>query len=163
MINSCLKRFEKKWGFTLIELLVVISIIGILTALGAVSFTNARRASRDTRRLGDIKTILTALEQYYADNGSYPATCNSGNGPWCCSSNTGGNSAWIPGLSSYISSGGVPNQFGGLEPHCFNSGGTFSPGYGLHYTLERGNSNAIGNQIAGSQVNVRYEIRGTGN
>ena len=93
MINSCLKRFEKKWGFTLIELLVVISIIGILTALGAMSFTQARRASRDTRRLGDIKTILTALEQYYADNGRYPATCNSGNGPWCCSNNTGGNTA----------------------------------------------------------------------
>ena len=58
MINSCLKRFEKKWGFTLIELLVVISIIGILTALGVVSFTNARRASRDTRRLGDIKNVV---------------------------------------------------------------------------------------------------------
>lgn len=157
-----------KKGFTLIELLVVISIIAILTALGAVSFTNSRRAARDTRRLGDVKNIVTALEQYYADNGSYPvsspATCLfSGGGDWCCSQNTGGTSNWIPGLSSYIS-GGVQNQFGGLQGHCFNSNReAFSGGYVLHYTLERRNSNASGSQIDGGETNARYQIRGTGN
>ena len=63
-----------KKGFTLIELLVVISIIGVLVAVAISSYGNAQIKSRDARRRGDMKTIQTTMEQYYATTGnsSYP-------------------------------------------------------------------------------------------
>ena len=66
--------FSKK-GFTLFELLVSISIIGILIALGTVSFTTAQQSGRDSRRRSDVTGIRNALEQYYARNSSYPTVC----------------------------------------------------------------------------------------
>lgn len=58
-------------GFTLIELLVVITIIGILATLGAVSYSTAQRRGRDARRIGDMKAISNAQEQYFAANDDY--------------------------------------------------------------------------------------------
>lgn len=63
-----------KKGFTLIELLVVISIIGVLSSTILGSLSDARSQARDARRLQDVRSIKTALEVYYANNGQYPAT-----------------------------------------------------------------------------------------
>ncbi len=62
---------EKK-GFTLVELLVVIAIIGLLSTLAVVALGSARAKARDARRISDIKQIQTALELYFADQGTYP-------------------------------------------------------------------------------------------
>lgn len=59
-------------GFTLIELLVVIAIIGMLSSVVLAALTTARAKSRDARRLSDLRTVQTALELYYNDNGHYP-------------------------------------------------------------------------------------------
>lgn len=55
-------------GFTLFELLVSISIIAILTALATISFSNAQRKARDTKRIQDIDAVKKALEMYYSNN-----------------------------------------------------------------------------------------------
>ena len=61
-------------GFTLLELLVVIGIIGVLVSLITVSFSNAQKTSRDSRRRQDLVSIQNAMEQYYAANNfAYPA------------------------------------------------------------------------------------------
>jgi len=67
-----MKNLTKK-GFTLVELLVVISIIGLLSTIAIVSLGSARQKARDTKRIADMKQVSTALEQYYADKGGYPA------------------------------------------------------------------------------------------
>lgn len=74
---TCNDLFEymKLKGFTLIELLVVIAVIGIMVGVLASilnPYTYFNRAN-DAKRKSDIATIQSALEQYRADNSSYPA------------------------------------------------------------------------------------------
>ena len=64
----------KQKGFTLLELLIVIGLIGILIAISVTSYTTIQKKSRDSRRMGDLKAVQNALEQYYADYAAYPAT-----------------------------------------------------------------------------------------
>lgn len=59
-------------GYTLIELVIVMSILLILIAVGATSYTASIRRSHDAARKADIKLIQAALEQYRNKNGSYP-------------------------------------------------------------------------------------------
>ena len=61
-------------GFTLIELLVVVVIIGILATLATVALSNARAKARDAKRVSDVKQIQTALELYFSEEQSYPAS-----------------------------------------------------------------------------------------
>ena len=65
---------NKKQAFTLIELLVVIAIIGILATLAVVSLQNARARARDSKRIADVRQMQTALELYFNDWNTYPAT-----------------------------------------------------------------------------------------
>lgn len=119
-------------GFTLIELLVVISIIGVLASIVLASLNNARRKSRDARRITDIKQLQLALELYFDGVGAsnYPAasaTCNA---------------TTFYGLEALSSNGYIPqipvDPLGGATP-CYRyaaaSSGTRST-YHLGTTLE---------------------------
>ncbi len=59
-------------GFTLIELLVVITIIAVLATIGFVAYSGVTARARDATRQADLRTIQTALEQYFADQLFYP-------------------------------------------------------------------------------------------
>lgn len=62
----------KSRGFTLIELLITISIIAILSAIGMVAYSVVLKQGRDSKRQSDLRSIQSALEQYYADQFYYP-------------------------------------------------------------------------------------------
>ncbi len=74
IITALKTNNNMKKGFTLIELLVVIAIIGILIAVGSISYARAVALSRDSRRKTDLEQLRQALETYRSDNASYPAT-----------------------------------------------------------------------------------------
>jgi general secretion pathway protein G len=69
-----IKTLKKQGGFTLLELLIVIVIIGILALLIIPNITSAPKKARDTTRKTDITTIRKALEEYFVNNNSYPAS-----------------------------------------------------------------------------------------
>jgi general secretion pathway protein G len=74
LLERARKAREDESGFTLIELLIVIVILGILAgivvfAVGGITDRGQTSACQTT-----VKTVDTAVEAYYAQNGSYPAT-----------------------------------------------------------------------------------------
>lgn len=63
-------------GFTLVELLVTVSIIAILSAIGAAVYANVIKEGRDSKRQSDLRSIQSALEQYFSDKFYYPSTAD---------------------------------------------------------------------------------------
>ena len=58
-------------GFTLIELLVVIAIIGILSAVGVVSYSGYKASAEMKKAEISLNTIYLAEQEYRSNNGSY--------------------------------------------------------------------------------------------
>lgn len=69
---------KKRFGFTLVEILVVISIIGVLSAFLAGGYVNSQKSARDAARKLNLKSIADALNMYYNDYGTYPASITFG-------------------------------------------------------------------------------------
>jgi len=76
-----MKKHIAKKGFTLIELIIVMGVLAMLVTMVTLSLTGKRERARDARRQSDLKTIQTALEQYYALCGSVYPTPASGSVP----------------------------------------------------------------------------------
>jgi prepilin-type N-terminal cleavage/methylation domain-containing protein len=68
--------FSRQSGFTIIELLLVVVLIGILSGflISVINVNTLRARGRDAQRASDLKRLQTALELYFTDNRSYPAS-----------------------------------------------------------------------------------------
>jgi type IV pilus assembly protein PilA len=78
------ERHRSEEGFTLIELLVVVVIIGILVAIAVPVYLNYRQGAADKSAQSDVRGAISAVEQFYTDNGNaYPQafTQNNNNPP----------------------------------------------------------------------------------
>jgi type IV pilus assembly protein PilA len=65
-------------GFTMIELLVVVVIIGVLVAIAVPVYLNYRKGAANKSAASDVRGAITAIEQFYTDNGNqYPADAAS--------------------------------------------------------------------------------------
>jgi general secretion pathway protein G len=67
-MRSCGNR-----GFTLIELLLVLFLVALLASLVGPALTSGIQRSRESALKEDLHVVRKALDDYYADNGSYPA------------------------------------------------------------------------------------------
>jgi type IV pilus assembly protein PilA len=73
-IISRLRAKKQDEGFTLIELLVVVVIIGVLVAIAVPVYLNYRQGAADKSAQSDVRGAISAVEQYYTENGNaYPA------------------------------------------------------------------------------------------
>jgi len=72
-----------KKAFTLVELLVVITILAIISVVAYQNFGWAIDKANAWRKISDVATIETALQQYKADKNYYPPVDNySENNLW---------------------------------------------------------------------------------
>lgn len=169
------KKYKK--AFTLIELLVVMAILGILTALAATSVIGARRGARDARRLGDIKNVVTALEQYYNTCRLYPRgnpqntfhnssvelttwVSEQFGGANNCTGNT---SLYVfAGTNQYMDKLPLDPQNSGCAIYEYRETGSGN-GFEIRYALERqNNSQALGNYDTTCGSYFRYLITRSG-
>jgi prepilin-type N-terminal cleavage/methylation domain-containing protein len=58
-------------GFTLIELLVVVAIIGILSAIGVVSYSGYKASAEKKQAEITLNSIYLAEQEYKSNNGQY--------------------------------------------------------------------------------------------
>lgn len=68
---------KKGLGFTLIELLIVVGVLATLSTVVFVALNPAQRFmdARNSRRVTDVNSILTAVHQCIVDNGGSLTTC----------------------------------------------------------------------------------------
>src|ERR1700749_159060 len=100
MHDASTRPREKKGdeGFTMIELLVVVVIIGVLVAIAVPVYLNYRKGAANKSAASDVRGAITAIEQYYPDNGNpYPADAPAGaeGAPVALTAPTGGTSQTI--------------------------------------------------------------------
>jgi general secretion pathway protein G len=60
-------------GFTLIELLIVMAIMGVLISIAAPNLKQSIVRAREAVLKEDLFQMREAIDQYYSDNGKYPA------------------------------------------------------------------------------------------
>lgn len=107
----------KKNGFTLVELLVAISIIAILSTVGATIYLGIQSKARDSIRKSDLTKLATALELYFQKNSAYvlPQT-----GDESCTRDT--NTFYTdPAIASYMSDNTVPKDPQTQTNYCYIS------------------------------------------
>lgn len=151
-------------GFTLIELLVVISIIAILSAIGLVTFSSVLKQGRDSKRQSDLRSIQSALEQYYADQFFYPLGVPFGS----TLTNLVGRPipSPVPPLRIYLNS--VPTEsFTSASPYCYealpsscNNGTLKCSSYNLYAKLENPPSGAT-SYTCSSRPSTTYNLKFT--
>src|SRR5207249_8981724 len=61
-------------GFTLIELLIVLSLIVILASMGMAQYHSSVVYAKEATLHEDLFRMRDAIDQYYADKGTYPGT-----------------------------------------------------------------------------------------
>lgn len=71
------KMLKNKRGMTLVEIMIVLAIIGGLVALLAPRFMGQQQKANAQQAKIEIGQIMSALNLYFTDCGSYPETLNA--------------------------------------------------------------------------------------
>lgn len=61
-----------KNSFTLIEILIVVAIIAVLAGFLGINYSASQKKARDTKRIADMNTIVSALNAYKREKGDFP-------------------------------------------------------------------------------------------
>ncbi len=124
---------SKSRGFTLIELMVAFTIIAVLSAIGLVVYSSVLKQGRDSKRQSDLRSIQSAVEQYFADQFYYPSAITFNGGALSAGGKTYLNTvpvdplnsnaySYVPTSSGYCIYANLENASPGKPTACTGSG-----------------------------------------
>lgn len=67
------KFFKNNKGFTLIEILIVFTLMALLASIAIPNYQRSVVKAREATLKEDLFQMRDAIDQYYADMGSYPS------------------------------------------------------------------------------------------
>ena len=73
-LTSTRRALASPRGFTMIELLIVMTILVILAGIGLARYATAVQRTGEAALKEDLFRMRSALDEYYADKGKYPAS-----------------------------------------------------------------------------------------
>jgi prepilin-type N-terminal cleavage/methylation domain-containing protein len=63
---------NKSSGFTIVELIIVITVIGILSTIGLISYSGYRTRAAKTAVESTVQQVKLKMGEYYTDKNKYP-------------------------------------------------------------------------------------------
>lgn len=119
-------------GFTLVEILVSIVIITIVFGVVLTSSAAIQKSSRDTKRQSDLRSIQSALQNFYADQNSFP----TGPLPSPGSALSATSRVYLTSLPSDPLSPTTGYEYQAIPSSCSQSGPTYCTNYCIYANLE---------------------------
>lgn len=90
---------QRQAGFTIIEMLIVVTILAMLAGVLVPVLQEGQQTARDSRRMQDLRTVQSALADYFRAEGEYPDTAGEWNTDFDDGYGTNGDgTGYIPGL-----------------------------------------------------------------
>jgi len=67
----------KNKGFTFVEVMVVLAMVALLLTIALPRYFSGLERAKEAILHQDLRTMRTAIDQYYADKGNYPSSLDS--------------------------------------------------------------------------------------
>jgi general secretion pathway protein G len=64
----------KKRGMSLVEVMIVVAIVGVLLVVVVPNYRRIQEQSNISKAKSELRTLQTAVENYYLHSGSYPSS-----------------------------------------------------------------------------------------
>jgi general secretion pathway protein G len=81
-MTRSIRHNPSRQGFSLIEILVVLAIIAILVSLVIGIAGGVQRGAAESKAKAEIASLMTELEKYKEDKGTYPSNLTTDFIPW---------------------------------------------------------------------------------
>ena len=72
-----MKLRSNRSGFTLVEIMITVAIIALLAAIAIPNLNRSKVTANESAAQSTLKSVSSALENYYAVNNRYPNNTNA--------------------------------------------------------------------------------------
>jgi type IV pilus assembly protein PilE len=119
-------------GFTMLEILITVAVVAIIAAVAMPSYIDYITRSKIVEATSNLNDMRVRLEQYFADNRAYPASCTA----YAAGAAPAGK-IYLPASNKYF---GVTCAFTATTYTITATGSSTHGMAGFTYTIDEGNN-----------------------
>ena len=110
------QRINNQHGFTIIEVALVLAIAGLIFLVVFLALPALQNSQKDTARKQDVGRVVSALQQYEADNGGDLSSLMTGTGYGITGTDASGLGPYVGKLGSEVAYVWVHGEGEGVTP-----------------------------------------------